>query len=64
MSDFDTIIRGGRISTAADTFYCDIGIREGRIAALGEKLGSADEIIEAETNLNAEQVLFETGRSA
>ncbi len=48
MSDFDTIIRGGRISTAADTFHADIGIRDGRIAALGEKLGSADEFIEAE----------------
>ncbi len=48
MSDFDTIIRGGRISTAADTFHCDIGIRDGRIVALGEKLGSADEVIDAE----------------
>lgn len=48
MSEFDKIIRGGRISTAADTFHCDIGIRDGRIIALGEKLGSADEIIDAE----------------
>ena len=42
MSDFDTIISNGRISTAADTFHCDIGIRGGRIVALGEKLGNAD----------------------
>lgn len=48
MSEFDMIIRGGRISTAADTFHCDIGIRDGRIIALGEKLGSADETIDAE----------------
>lgn len=47
MSDFDTIIQGGRISTAADTFHCDIGIRNGRIAALGENLGNADETIDA-----------------
>lgn len=47
MSDFDTIVRGGRISTAADTFTCDIGIREGRIAALGHELGDAAEVIDA-----------------
>lgn len=47
MSQFDTIIRGGRISTASDTFHCDIGIRDGRIAALGEQLGSGDRMIDA-----------------
>lgn len=44
---FDTIITGGRISTASDTFYCDIGIREGKIAALGEALGNAPQMIDA-----------------
>jgi dihydropyrimidinase len=48
MSAFDTVIRGGRISTASDTFSCDIGIRDGRIAALGHDLGTAPEIIDAE----------------
>ncbi len=33
---FDTIIRGGTIATASDTFACDIGISGGRIAALGD----------------------------
>jgi dihydropyrimidinase len=47
MSEFDTIIRGGTIATASDTFSCDIGIRGGKIAALGEKLGSATEIVDA-----------------
>lgn len=47
MTSFDTIIRGGRISTAADTFTCDIGISDGRIAALGNDLGAATEIIDA-----------------
>lgn len=42
---FDTIIQGGRVSTASDTFHCDIGIRDGRIAALGHDLGAADDII-------------------
>lgn len=48
MSTFDTIIRGGRISTASDTFHCDIGIRHGRIAALGEDLGEAERVIDAQ----------------
>src|SRR3984893_521264 len=41
---FDTIIRGGTVATASDTFACDIGILAGRIAALGENLGGATEI--------------------
>src|SRR5438270_9717116 len=44
---FDTIIRGGTIATASDTFACDIGIRDGRIAALGLDLGAAGEIVDA-----------------
>ncbi len=47
MSEFDTIIRSGTIATASDTFSCDIGIRGGRIAALGENLGDAAEIVDA-----------------
>ncbi len=44
---FDTIIRGGTVVTASDTFCCEIGIRGGRIAALGENLGEAGEIVDA-----------------
>lgn len=44
---FDTIIKGGRISTAADTFTCDIAIRHGKIVALGMDLGEASEVIDA-----------------
>jgi dihydropyrimidinase len=43
---FDTIIRGGTIVTAADTFSCDIGITDGRIAALGADLDAAREIVD------------------
>lgn len=43
---FDTIFRGGRVATASDTFACDIGISDGRIAALGEKLGDAKEVVD------------------
>ncbi|NWG25808.1 MAG: dihydropyrimidinase [Pseudorhodoplanes sp.] len=44
---FDTIIRGGTVATASDTFSCDIGIKDGRIAALGDRLGEAGEIVDA-----------------
>jgi len=47
VSSFDTIIRGGRIATASDTFSCDIGIKGGLVAALGYDLGQADEVIDA-----------------
>ena len=43
----DTIIRGGHVATASDTVACDVGIRGGRIVALGEDLGAADEVIDA-----------------
>src|SRR6185312_7349488 len=51
MTVFDTIIRGGTIATASDTFRCDVGIRGGRIAALGEILGEAKELIDASGRL-------------
>jgi dihydropyrimidinase len=51
MTEFDTIIRGGTIATASDTFSCDIGIRDGRIAALGHDLGTAAEMIDASGRL-------------
>ncbi|UTD26763.1 dihydropyrimidinase [Bradyrhizobium sp. WD16] len=48
---FDLIIRGGTVATAADTFSCDIGIRDGRIAALGSDLGTARRVIDATDRL-------------
>jgi len=44
---FDTIVRGGTVATASDTFACDIGISGGRIAALGLDLGPAAEVVDA-----------------
>jgi dihydropyrimidinase len=43
---FDVLLRGGTVATASDTFACDIGIRDGRIAALGDKLGDAKEVVD------------------
>ena len=44
-TDYDLVIRGGTVATAADTVACDVGIRDGRVVALAEGLGpGADEI--------------------
>lgn len=47
MASYDTIIRGGMVITAADRTLCDVGIRDGRIVALGEGLGEALQVIDA-----------------
>lgn len=48
MAKFDTVISGGIIATASDTFVCDIGIKDGRIATLGLDLAAdAAEVIDA-----------------
>ncbi|AXI43990.1 dihydropyrimidinase [Sulfitobacter sp. SK011] len=45
MTDFDLVIRNGRIATASDDFTADIGISGGRIVTLGQHLrAGADEI--------------------
>jgi len=45
MPDLDLVIRNGTVVTAADSARCDVGIREGRIVALAERLpGGAREI--------------------
>jgi dihydropyrimidinase len=42
---FDTIIRNGTVVTAADSILCDVGIRDGKIAALADRLeGGAHEV--------------------
>ena len=50
LMDFDLIVKGGTVATAADTFESDIAIRDGRIVALGHDLGSADRDIDAGGN--------------
>jgi len=48
MDKFDIVITGGTVATASDTFRCDLGIRDGKIAALGAGLGAlADDVIDA-----------------
>ena len=38
MMDFDLVISGGMLITASETFQADIGIRAGKIAAIGSDL--------------------------
>ncbi|MGF6372372.1 dihydropyrimidinase [Paraburkholderia sp. 32] len=47
MPAFDTVIRNARVVTAADIFSSDIGIRDGRIVALGLSLDSGEREIDA-----------------
>jgi dihydropyrimidinase len=44
---FDLVVRGGRISTAEKTFEADIGVRGGRIAAVGSGLPEGKQEIDA-----------------
>ena len=43
----DLAIRGGTVATAADTMRCDVGVRDGRIVALGDDVGPAARTIDA-----------------
>jgi len=47
MTEFDTVIHGGRIATASDVFDADIGIIDGRIAAISEKIAGGTRRIDA-----------------
>ena len=51
MTAFDLVIRGGRVATASETFDADIGVRDGRIAALGTGLGAGAREIDARGRL-------------
>lgn len=42
-----TVIRGGLVVTAEGRMRCDLGLRDGRIAVMGEDLGPAEEVIDA-----------------
>lgn len=44
----DTVIRGGTVVTAADVFAADVGIRGGKVVALGDRLGEAGEVVAAD----------------
>jgi dihydropyrimidinase len=47
MTEFDTVIHGGRVATASEVFDADIGIVDCRIAAIAEKIGGGKRRIDA-----------------
>ncbi len=49
--EFDLAIRGGTVVTTTQSFVGDIGIRQGRIAALGDALGPATRDMDAKGRL-------------
>src|ERR1700751_3578140 len=51
MSDFDLVICNGTVSTAENTTVCDIGIKDGVVATLGQSLGSGEREIDASGRL-------------
>jgi dihydropyrimidinase len=50
-AQFDCVIRGGRVGTAADEFDADVGISGGVISAIGRKLGPGTTEIDASGHL-------------
>ncbi len=48
---YDLVIRHGTVATAADIGACDVGIREGRVVALGEGLARGASEIDARGRL-------------
>ena len=50
-AEFDLVIRGGTVATAADTMRCDVGIVDGKIVALGERLAAGRKEIDARGKL-------------
>lgn len=44
---FDLVIRNGEVATGGGVMRCDIGVRDGRIVALAERLGEGAETVDA-----------------
>jgi dihydropyrimidinase len=51
MSEFDLVIRGGEVITAADRFRADVGVRGGKIVAVAERLAKGAREIDASSLL-------------
>lgn len=48
--DYDLVIRDGNVVTATEEVFCDIGIKRGLIAAIGDKLPKGEREIDADGN--------------
>ncbi len=47
MAEFDLVIRGGTVATAADSAVCDVGVKDGKVAALADRLDGGTAEIDA-----------------
>ena len=47
MDKFDLVIKNGKVFTSGDEYSADIGIRDGKIAAIAETLENGEKIIDA-----------------
>ena len=48
MKQFDLLIKNGTIYTAVETFDADIAVKDEKITAIGQNLGNAERVIDAE----------------
>ena len=48
MNQFDLLIKNGTIYTAVETFDADIAVKDEKITAIGQNLGNAEKIIDAD----------------
>jgi dihydropyrimidinase len=48
---YDLVVRNGRVGTVSDVFSCDLGVKGGRIAALGHDLPKGEHEIDARGRL-------------
>ena len=48
--EFDLVLRDGNVVTATEEVFCDIGIKDGAIAAIGKKLARGEREIDADGN--------------
>ena len=51
MNEFDLVIRGGTVVNASDRVKADVGVRNGRIVALGERLSAGKKELDASGKL-------------
>ena len=47
MAEYDVVVRGGTVVGAFGTTRCDVGVKDGRIVALAERLTDADTVLDA-----------------
>ena len=47
MDPFDLIVRGGTVVTASDQFRADVGVRDGRVAVLADRLDGEGPVLDA-----------------